>query len=259
MKQIVERQRIPPSNMKLDIVMPVYNEGPNIRPVLESLRRELKVPYRVLICYDFDGDTTLGALEALSPQEYKFELVKNNGRGVLDAIRSGLRATTSPFVLTFPADDVYNAPRINAMIEKAESGCDIVCGSRFIDGGCMKDCPWLKAFLVRSSAFVIYHIARVPSHDASNGLRLFSRRVIEQIPIESQVGFAFSIELLVKCHRLGWPIGEVPFLWYERTVGKSRFRTLRWIPAYLRWMFYAFATTWLRKTSVQTGAGSSAS
>lgn len=220
--------------------------------MLESFRREVRVPYRVLICYDFDADTTLKVLELLPREEYHFELVKSTGRGVLDAIRAGLRQTTAPFVLTFPADDDYNAPRINAMIEKAESGDDIVCGSRFIPGGCMKDCPWLKAFLVRIAAFCMYRIARVPSHDATNGLRLFSRRVIDQIPIESKVGFAFSIELLVKCHRLRWPIGEVPFLWHERKAGKSRFRTLRWIPAYLRWVFFALATTWLGRDRIST-------
>jgi hypothetical protein len=133
------------------------------------------------------------------------------------------------------------------MLEKAQSGYDIVCGSRFMPGGCMEDCPWLKAILVRVAAFGMYYVARVPSHDATNGLRLFSRRVADQIPIESQAGFAFSIELLVKCHRLGWPIGEVPFSWHERTAGRSRFQTLNWIPAYMHWVYYALATTWLGK------------
>jgi dolichol-phosphate mannosyltransferase len=220
--------------------------------VLESFRREVRAPYRVLICYDFDADTTLKTLELLSREEYHFELVKSSGSGVLDAIRAGLRQTTAPFVLTFPADDDYNAPRINAMIQKAQSGDDIVCGSRFISGGCMKDCPLLKALLVRTAAFFMYYIARVPSHDATNGLRLFSRRVIDQIPIESQVGFAFSMELLVKCHRMGWRISELPFLWRERKMGKSRFRTLRWIPAYLKWAFFALATTWLRRDRLST-------
>jgi glycosyltransferase involved in cell wall biosynthesis len=233
--------------MKLDIVIPVYNEGENIVSVLESFQRELRIFYRVLICYDFDGDSTLEVLKSLSREDYHFELVKNNGRGVLDAIRAGFRQTTAPFVLTFPADDDYNARRINAMLEKAESGYDIVCGSRFIRGGCMENCPWLKAILVRTAAFAMYYVARVPSHDATNGLRLFSRRVITQIPIESQVGFAFSMELLAKCHRLGWPIAEVPFSWHERTTGKSRFQVVRWIPAYLQWVYYALATTWLGK------------
>jgi glycosyltransferase involved in cell wall biosynthesis len=133
--------------MRLDIVIPVYHEGPNIVSVLELFRHELRFPYRVLICYDFDGDSTLAILEQLSKEDYHFELVKNHGRGVLDAIRAGLRQTTASFLLTFPADDNYNAPRINGMLEKAQSGYDIVSGSRFVPSGCMEDCPSLEAIL----------------------------------------------------------------------------------------------------------------
>jgi hypothetical protein len=71
--------------------------------------------------------------------------------------------------------------------------------------------------------------------------------VIERIPVESDQGFCYSIELLVKTHRLGWRIGEVPAQWFERRHGESRFRVLQWLPAYLRWYGYAFATTWLRR------------
>jgi len=110
----------------------------------------------------------------------------------------------------------------------------------------MVGCPWLKAVLVRSANFTLYHVARVPTRDASVGFRLFSRRVIEQIAIESDRGFCYSIELLVKCHRLGWKIAEVPAQWFERKHGESRFRVLRWLPAYLRWYGYAYATTFLR-------------
>ena len=106
----------------------------------------------------------------------------------------------------------------------------------------MKGCPWLKATLVRSSAFVLYHIARVPTHDPSNGFRLFSQRVLQTIPIESTIGFTYSLELLAKCHRLGWKIGEVPVAWYERKRGTSRFRVLKWAPQYLTGFFYCFAT-----------------
>jgi len=39
---------------ELDIVIPVYNEGENIVQVLDSLRRSVTTPFRVLICYDHD-------------------------------------------------------------------------------------------------------------------------------------------------------------------------------------------------------------
>src|SRR5258708_34248015 len=119
-------------------------------------------------------------------------------------------------------------------------------------GGRMEGCPWLKAVLVRSASLTLYVLARLPIHDASNGFRLFSRQVLEQFIIESTIGFTYSIELLVKTHRKGWKIGETPALWFERGTGqgKSRFKVLKWLPAYLHWYFYAFATTYLRRRPI---------
>jgi dolichol-phosphate mannosyltransferase len=231
---------------ELDIVIPVHNESENIVGALESFRRHVRTPFRVLICYDHEDDSTL-------PVARRFEhsldilLVRNTRTGAHGAIRTGFEASRAAAVLVFPADDTYNAPIIDRMVEAFRGGCDIVCASRFMPGGRMERCPWLKAALVRSSAFTLYHLARLPSRDPSNGLRLFSRRVLQAIPIESSVGFTYSLELLVKCHRLGWRVDEVPAQWFERHAGQSRFRVLRWLPAYLRWYVYAFATTYLRR------------
>lgn len=225
-----------------EIVIPVYNEGRNIRHVLDALKR-VPIALRVFICYDFDEDDTLSALADYDPAPLTLELVRNVGRGPLQAVLTGFAAARAPFVITYPADDDYNTPRIAELIRLGQAGNDIVAASRFMPGGSMEGCPWLKAVLVRSAAFFMYHVARVPTHDATNGLRLFSRRVVQQIPVESEAGFTYSIELLVKVHRLGWPIAETPFLWRERTAGQSRFRVLKWLPGYLRWVAYAIATT----------------
>ena len=230
---------------ELDIVIPVYNEGNNITPMLDSVARHVKTPCRVLICYDRDEDNTLPVMRAYPQNSFSIQLVKNRGRGALGAVLTGFEESSAPAVLMYPADDDYNAPQIDRMMQKFREGCDIVVASRFIPGGCMKGCPWLKATLVRSSAFALYHLGRLPSRDPSNGLRIFSRRVLDTIPIESTVGFAYSIELLVKAHRLGWRIGEVPAEWHERRAGKSRFQVLKWVPQYLRWFSYGFATTYL--------------
>jgi dolichol-phosphate mannosyltransferase len=58
----------------------------------------------------------------------------------------------------------------------------------------------------------------------ANGFRLFSRRTVDEVTIESDRGFCYSIELLVKCHRLGWRIGEVPAHWFQSAHGDSRFQ-----------------------------------
>jgi glycosyltransferase involved in cell wall biosynthesis len=230
---------------ELDIVIPVYNEGANIRGVLGSLAEHVKTPFRVLICYDRDDDDTLAALDQFSDPRCPVVRVKNRGRGAFGAVVTGFAESEAPAVLVFPADDDYNAPRLDAMVARFKEGHDIVCASRFIPGGKMVGCPWLKATIVRSSAFVLHHAARLPAHDPSNGFRLFSRRLLRSIPLEATTGFTYSIELLVKCHRLGWRIAEVPVEWHERTSGRSRFQVIRWLPAYFTWFRYAFETTYL--------------
>ena len=161
---------------------------------------------------------------------------------------AGFAASTAPIVVAYPADDDFNAGILDSMVQLVRSGCDIVCASRFMPGGIMQGCPWLKAALVRTAAFTLHYFAGLPTRDPTSGFRMFSRRVIEQIEVESDQGFCYSIELLVKVHRLGWRIGEVPALWFERQHGASRFRVLKWLPAYLRWFRYAFATTCLRRS-----------
>ena len=53
--------------IELDVVIPVYNEGAQIRRVLDTLDRDMKTKIRVLICYDHDDDDTLVALEDYRP------------------------------------------------------------------------------------------------------------------------------------------------------------------------------------------------
>src|SRR5688572_5313607 len=140
---------------ELDIIIPVYNEGRNILATLGALAREVKTPARVLICYDLPDDDTLPAVRG-NPQVHAglpVEFVRNPGRGAHAAVMSGMAASTAPLVVVYPADDDFNPGILDSMVAVARQGCDIVCASRFMPGGTMQGCPWLKAVLVRSGAF----------------------------------------------------------------------------------------------------------
>ena len=234
---------------QLDIVIPVFNEGANILATLGALAKGVRTPCRVLICYDFEADDTIPAVRD-NPDSYPglaVVLVRNPGRGAHAAVMAGFAASTAPIVVAYPADDDFNGAILDPMVALIRQGCDVVCASRFMPGGAMRNCPWLKASLVRTAAILLHYLAAVPTRDPTSGFRMFSRRVVDQIRIESDQGFCYSVELLVKAHRLGWRIAEVPALWFERRHGASRFRVLKWLPAYLRWFNYAFATTYLRR------------
>lgn len=234
------------STESIDIVIPAFNEGENIIPVINAFCKQVKSSIRVLVCYDHENDNTLPALQQCTAP-FEIVPVKNKGKFAHGAAVTGFYASHAPAVISYMADDDYNASAIDKMIECFRQGCEVVVGSRFIPGGMMQGCRWQKALPVRATAFTMHHLARLPAHDPTNAFRLFSRRLLDRVKIESTLGFTYSIELLVKCHRLGWKIGEVPVRWYERQKGASRFKVFKWAPAYLRWYFYAFETTYLRK------------
>ncbi len=231
----------------LDIVIPVWFEGRNILPVLDTFARHLRMRHRILICYDLDDDDTLPAIAAYSGPPVRVELVKNPSRGPHSAVLAGFAASTAPAVLVYMADDDYNADIIEPMLHRIRNGADVVAASRFVTGGSMVGCPWFKRLITVGGVFLLRDIARMPVADCTNAFRMFSRRLIDTVEIESTQGFTFSVELLVKAVRLGWRVEEVAAQWFERADKPSRFRIIAWLPAYLRWLFYAMATTWLRR------------
>lgn len=230
-------------------MIPVYNEGAGIARVLDALRESVRTPFRVFICYDSEQDDTLAAISGYGKPPFDIVLVKNDVPGPLGATVAGFAATSAEAVLVLPADDDYNSARIDSMVALLGAGHDVVCANRFTRTSRRSDYPWLKWVLVRSAGLLLRHLARFPISDPTNGMRLFSRRVVKCIAVETKVGFAYSFELLAKCHRLGWPIADVPADWFERKTGTSRFHIARWLTTYGRWFGYAFATTYLRRPS----------
>jgi len=227
----------------IDIVIPVFNEGASIIEVIELLELNVKTRFRILICYDFEEDSTLEVINR-SERSAVIEFIKNNGAGPCDAVKSGFNASHSECVIVYPGDDISNQKIIDTMYKKFIQGADVVVASRFISGGSMIGCPLVKSILVRTASFSLFMLSSIPVKDASNGFRLFSRKVLNLINIESTHGFTYSLEILVKCNRLKLPIAEVPAQWIERKEGKSNFKVIFWLEKYLRWYRYGLETSW---------------
>ncbi len=225
----------------LSIVMPVYNEGENITAVLQAVQREVRTrPLEVLVVYDFEEDNTVPVVRRLMATAPEVRLVRNDlGRGVLNAIKKGFAVARAPYVLVMMADGSDEPQVVDRMLELATGGADVVAGSRYVRGGGQLGGPLLKRTLSHLAGVSLHWLAGLPVHDATSNFRLYSRRLLDAVTIESAAGFALAIELTVKAHRLGYRLAEVPTTWRDRTVGTSRFRLWAWMPQYLRWYLLA--------------------
>jgi len=230
----------------ISVVVPVYQEAENIELFLRGLEGQVREPYEVLVVYDFPQDNTLAAVAAMRPACPGVRLVHNTlGKGVLNALKAGFRASSGDVVVVMMADRSDEPKEVAAMARLVRAGADVVAGSRYCRGGRQRGGPLLKRVLSRLAGVSLHALAGLPVRDATNNFRAYSRRVIEEIPIEGQAGFALALELTLKAHWRGWRVAEVPTTWHDRTAGRSRFRLFAWLPHYLHWYLMALRRAWL--------------
>ena len=94
--------------MKLDIIIPVYNEDENIVRLLKTLEDVVVCNFRVLICYDKESDSTLKYLRNDNIISKEILLIKNPKQGPNSAIIEGINSSTAEIILIYMADDFEN-------------------------------------------------------------------------------------------------------------------------------------------------------
>ena len=227
----------------LSVVVPVYNEGENVVATLRGIVEKTHArPLEVLVVYDFDGDTTVPVVQRLRSELPEVSLHRNTiGRGVLNAIKVGFGAAKGPYVLVTMGDASDNPADIDPMYELARAGADVVAGSRYMRGGRQEGGPLVKRTMSRAAGLSLHWLGGLPVHDATSNFRLYSRRFLDQVTIESDGGFELGIELTVKAYLMGLRVAEVPTTWRDRTAGESRFQLRKWLPRYLHWYWRGVA------------------
>jgi hypothetical protein len=220
--------------LPLTIVVPVYNEGANLRPWWEQAKPHLSPGTTVQIVYDFDEDDTLPVARQLALEGAPLIPLRNAGRGVLGAIVTGLRSVERGPVLVSMADLSDDFGALPAMLAAYARGAGVVVASRYMRGGRQIGGPWLKGQLSRWGSRSLKLLARFPVSDATNSFRLYDAGVVSRIAIESTGGFEVGFEITMKAWMAGVPIAEVPCTWRDRVAGRSRFDLRKWLPLYAR-------------------------
>jgi len=226
----------------LSLVIPVYNEGDNIEALFDDIQDRVKgLDFEALVIYDFDGDNTLPAVERVRGKyPFKIKTVRNAyGRGALNAIKTGLLSFTSEAALVVMADLSDDFSIVGDMHKMIREGCDVVCGSRYMKGGKQIGGPLLKGLISRTAGVSLHLLSGIPTRDVTNSFKMYGRRALQGITIESDGGFEIGMEITVKAFVSGLKVAELPSVWNDRKAGESRFRLVRWLPKYLRWYFYA--------------------
>ena len=225
----------------LSVVMPVFKEGEAVEPVLRGLTAGIPATHEILVVYDFDEDPTVPVIERLGTELPAVRGLRNDlGRGVLNAMKAGIAASSGAYVLVSMADGSDEPQVVDPMVGLARDGADVVSASRYMRGGHQVGGPFFKRLMSRTAGLTLHWFAGVPTHDPTNNFKLYSRRFLDTVTIESTAGFELALELTVKATLAGRRVAEVPTTWRDRTTGQSNFKLRKWLPHYLHWYGIAF-------------------
>ncbi len=226
---------------RVAVVIPAYNEGAHVLPVLERVLEAVRLPCEVLVVMDSVEDTTWPVVEELARRDDRVRPLLNElGRGPANAIHAGLLAAEAPVAVVTMADGCDDPMQIDQLTRLVERGVVVAAASRYARSGQQVGGPLLKSLLSRVAGSSLYHFARVGTRDATNSFKAYSTAFIRAVGIESDRGFEIGIELVAKARRHRLPVAEIPTIWLDRSFGVSNFRLTAWMPRYLHWYFYAF-------------------
>ena len=226
---------------QLSVVIPAYNEGDHILPVLDRIFEAVHLPCEVLVVVDAPEDTTVPVVDEYSLKEPRLRCVINTyGRGPANAIRFGIDAAAAPVAVVTMADGCDDPRQIDELARLVDRGVAVAAASRYMPGGQQVGGPGLKGMMSRSAGRSLRLLAHIGTRDATNSFKAYSTEFVRAVGIDSRDGFELGIELTAKARRMRLPVAEIPTIWLDRQAGVSNFRVAKWIPGYLRWYRFAF-------------------
>lgn len=208
------------------IVIPTYNERDNIAALLSRI---LDLPrFRVLVVDDSSPDGTSELVSAVAAAEPRVGLLRRPGKqGLGTAYVAGFRralAEGAQYICEMDADFSHDPRYLPALLDAAETRYDLVLGSRYVPGGGTTDWGMLRQLISRGGNLYARTILGLPVIDATGGFRCYRRAVLETIDLNAiqSNGYAFQIELVYRAMQAGFSIGEVPIIFPDRRVGRSK-------------------------------------
>jgi dolichol-phosphate mannosyltransferase len=227
--------------LTLSLIVPVLNHEPRLEDVLRQIQSVLRERPEIIIVYDVSRPELLDEVKAeqedLSARYGVRCLIRSGRRGFGSAIRAGFEASQGDVIIPIMGDCSDDIQAIPRMLERIETGADIVAGARYVPGGAIVgDTP--KQQISRAYSKIARMVSSVGCDDVSNSFRAYRRSVWENIDNEA-TSFDISVEMTVKAAARGYRLDQVPAVWTNRAAGKSQFSMAKELPNYGRWLLYA--------------------
>jgi dolichol-phosphate mannosyltransferase len=214
--------------MRATVCLPTYNERENLPRMIEALGRVLREGDRVLVIDDNSPDGTGEIADALAAEHAFVDVLhREQKEGLGRAYVAGFQRTLAgdaELVLEMDCDFSHDPGDVPRLIEAAESGADLVLGSRYVAGGSTRNWGLVRRLISRGGSVYTALFLRMGVRDPTGGFKCFRRHVLEQLDLAAITprGYAFQIETTFRVKQLGLRVVEIPITFADRVVGQSK-------------------------------------
>jgi dolichol-phosphate mannosyltransferase len=230
---------------QLTVLIPVRNEGVNIKIISKILHAIIEVPHEVLFVHDKPNDDCVAIVKNLAGLYPNTRTIYNEtGVGIINALKVGAKASQGKYILIFAADEVGPALAIDDMLYLMDEGCDLVSCTRYAHGGRRLGGSKIGHFLSWLANKLFLHLSNSALSDCTTGIKIFRKSLLNEIQLEARpVGWAVAFELSIKAQLQGCKLGEVPIISIDRLFGgESTFELGPWFIEYLKWFVWGIKT-----------------
>jgi dolichol-phosphate mannosyltransferase len=209
------------------VVVPTYNERDNLPLLVRDVLTH--DGYRMLIVDDDSPDGTGAVADGLA-EEYPGRLdvihrrgPRGLGRSYVDGLRRALADPAADFICQMDADLSHDPKYLPALVAAAAHH-DLVIGSRYTTGVSVVNWPLYRILLSAGANRYIRAVTGLTVHDCTSGFRCWRREALARLPLERIVsdGYAFLVEMLFEARRMACRMSEVPIIFVERRLGRSK-------------------------------------
>ena len=211
---------------ELTVVVPVYNERPNVAPLVARLDSALAgIAWEAVFVDDDSPDGTAAEARRLGARDRRIRCIRRiHRRGLASAVIEGALASSSAYVAVIDGDLQHDETRLPDMLRLLRSGqCDLVVGSRHVAGG---DAAGLAGAwrhrLSEAGTRVAQAILPVRISDPMSGFFMLPQALFERLaPDLTGQGFKILLDLLLAAPAT-LRVAEIPCSFRERTAGESK-------------------------------------
>jgi dolichol-phosphate mannosyltransferase len=209
------------------VVIPTYNEADNIERLIREITGSVQ-GFRVLVVDDNSPDGTSEIVAGIAKENPDVLLETRPGKlGLGTAYVHGFKLALSmpdvDCIFGMDADFSHSPSYLPDFLEALEQ-YDLVVGSRYMEGISVVNWPIRRLFISFFANNYARFITGLPIRDCTSGFCCYKREVLEKINLDSvgARGYSFLVEMKFRAHRLGFKIGEVPIIFFERRSGQTK-------------------------------------